>query len=136
MIELETSMETLGFTTRTEQYGKTALARINTHGPGEKTLHLEKGTRVLLLSLVYILNGNHDPKKVQRLNLVILAIFFAIGFFVDPALLPLGVAFLAIALVNGVNVLVVKKLSAGARDPVEREIAVHIHQSLQKSGSF
>ena len=136
MIELETSMETLDLTTRTGQYSKTALARVKTHGLEEKTFHLGKRTRVLLFSLAYILNGNHDPKKVQALNLVILAILFAVGFFVNQALLPFGFAFSGIALLNGVNVLIVKKLSSGRQNPVEQEIMVQIHHSLQKSGRF
>ena len=131
-IDLETSMETLGITTRNEQYRKTAAVRVNTHGLKGNTLHLDKRTRIFLFSLVYILNGNHDPKKVQRLNLVLVSIFFMIGLFLDQGLLPFGFAFLGIALVNGINVWIVQNLSDHVWNPVEREITVQIHHSLQK----
>jgi hypothetical protein len=131
-IDLETSMETLGVTTQNEQYRKTAGVRVNTRGLKGKTSHLHKGTRVFFLSLVYILNGNHDPKKVQRLNLFLVSIFFMVGLFLDQGLLPFGFAFLGIALVNGINVWVVQNLSDHLWNPVEREITVQIHHSLQK----
>ena len=131
-IDLETSMETLGVTTQNEQYRKTAAVRVNTNGLKGNTLHLDKRTRVFLFSLVYILNGNHDPKKVQRLNLVLVSIFFMIGLFLDQGLLPYGFAFLGIAFVNGINVWIVQNLSDHVWNPVEREITVQIHRSLQK----
>ena len=131
-IDLETSMETLGITTRSEQYGKTAAVRVNTQGLKGNTLHLDKRIRVFLFSLVYILNGNHDPKKVQRLNLVLVSIFFIIGLFLDQGLLPFGFAFLGIVLVNGINVWIVQNLSGHVWNPVEREITAQIHYSLQK----
>jgi hypothetical protein len=134
-IDLGTSMETLGITTRNEQYRKTAAVRVNTRGLKGKTLHLDKRTRVFLLSLVYILNGNHDPKKVQRLNLFLVSIFFMVGLFLDQGLLPFGFAFLGIAFVNGINVWVVQNLNDNVWNPVEREITVQIHPSLQKRGA-
>jgi hypothetical protein len=127
-------METLRFTTRSEQYRKTAAARVNTHGLSEKTFYFGKGTMALLLSLVYILNGNHDPKKVQRLNLVLLAIFFTAGLFLNPSLLPLGFFFSGLVLVNGVIGWLVQNSSDNEWNPVEREIEVHIHHSPQKHG--
>ena len=134
-IDLGTSKETLGIITRNEQYRRTAAVRVNTRGLKGKTLHINKGTRVFLLSLVYILNGNHDPKKVQRLNLFLVSIFFMVGLFLDQGLLPFGFAFLSIALVNGINVWVVQNLSDNVWNPVEREITVQIHPSLQKRGA-
>jgi hypothetical protein len=98
-------------------------------------LRLDKRTRVFLFSLVYILNGNHDPKKVQRLNLVLVSIFFMIGLFFDQGFFLFGFAFLGIALVNGINVRVVQNLSDNVWNPVEREITVQIHHSLQKRGA-
>ena len=89
---------------------------------GEKTFYLEKGTRVLLFSLVYILNGNHDPKKVQGLNLVLVGNFFMVGFIFNQDLLPFGFAFSGIALLNGVNMSVVQNFSGKVRNPLEREI--------------
>jgi len=127
-------MDTLSVTTRNEQYGKTTAARVNTQGLKEGTFHLDKGTRILLFSLVYILNGNHDPKKVQGLNLVLLALFFAIGFFFNQDFLPFGFAFSGIVLVNGIIVLVVQKLGDNVWNPLGREITVYIHHSLQKHG--
>ena len=134
-IDLGTSKETLGIITRNEQYRRTAAVRVNTRGLKGKTLHINKGTRVFLLSLVYILNGNHDPKKVQRLNLFLVSIFFMVGLCLDQGLLPFGFAFLSIALVNGINVWVVQNLSDNVWNPVEREITVQIHPSLQKRGA-
>ncbi len=125
-------MENLSFTTRNEQYAKTAVARVNTHGLKEKT----KGTMVLLFSLMYILNGNHDPKKVQKLNLLLLAIFFTAGLFLNPSLLPLGFFFSGIVLVNGVIGWLVQNSSDNEWNPVEREMGVHIHHSTQKRGRF
>ncbi|MGA9407842.1 MAG: hypothetical protein WBW71_11990 [Bacteroidota bacterium] len=125
-------MDTLSFTTRSEHYGKTVAARADIHAVGEKTFYLEKGTRVVLLSLVYILNGNHEPKKVQGLNLVLLVIFFMVGFIFNQDLLPFGFAFSGIALLNGVNMLVVQNFSGKVRNPLEREIVRHIHYSLQQ----
>jgi len=131
-IDFESSMETLDITTRNEQYRKTAAVRVNTRGLKKKTLHLDKRTRVFLLSLVYILNGNHDPKKVQRLNLFLVSIFFMVGLFLDQGLLPFAFAFSGIAIVNGINVWIVQNLSDNVWNPVEREITVQIHHSLQK----
>ena len=134
-IDLGTSKETLGIITRNEQYRRTAAVRVNTRGLKGKTSHLHKGTRVFFLSLVYILNGNHDPKKVQRLNLFLVSIFFMVGLFLDQGLLPFGFAFLGIAFVNGINVWVVQNLNDNVWNPVEREITVQIHPSLQKRGA-
>jgi hypothetical protein len=55
-----------------------------------------------------------------------------VGLFFDQGLLPFGFAFLGIALVNGINVWVVQNLSDHLWNPVEREITVQIHRSLQK----
>ena len=85
---------------------------------------------------MYILNGNHDPKKVQRLNLVLVSIFLIVGLFLDQDLLPFGFVFSGITLVNGINVWIVQNLNGNAWNPVEREIAVQIHRSLQKHVRF
>ena len=58
-----------------------------------------------------------------------------VGLFLDQGLLPFGFAFLGIALVNGINVWVVQNLSDNVWNPVEREITVQIHPSLQKRGA-
>ena len=135
-IDLETIIETLSYTTQNRRLVRGAAADIDIHGLKERNFRVGKETRVLLLSLVYILNGNHDPKKVQRLNLVLVSLFFALGLFFNQDLLPFGFAFSGIALINGVNVWIVQNLSKSIQNPVEREIAIQIHPSLQKQSGL
>ncbi len=125
-------METLSVTTRREQYGKRAAPRVSTRVEKEKAFHFGKRTMILLLSLVYILNANHDPKKVQSLNLFLMTAIFTAGLFLNSSLLPLGFFFLGIVLVNGVIGWLVRNSSGNEWNPAEREIAVQIHHSLRK----
>ena len=57
----------------------------------------------LPLLLLYILNGNHDPRKVQWLNGALAVCSFAGGLVVGWNLFPIGIAFVVIAAVNALN---------------------------------
>ena len=123
-------METLNFIDQNNRSREKTVVHINTYRL-KKDARLSKWAMVPLLSLVYILNGSHDPKKVQRLNLTLSAIFFAVGFFFNQDLLQVGFIFLGVALVNGVNVWIVKNLKGNAWDPLEGNILSYVHLPLQ-----
>ncbi len=131
-IALGASMGTLSATTRNNRFAKTTATRVTARGLEKKTFIFGKRTRLFLLSLVYILNGNHDPKKVQKLNLVLVSLFLTVGFFLNQDMLLFGFAFSGIALVNGINVWIVQNLSGDVWNPVERKISAQVHDSLQK----
>jgi hypothetical protein len=68
------------------RYGGTTVADSATIGRGrtsERDNRLDKVGILPFLLLLYILNGNHDPRKVQRLNIVLSTLFLAGGLFFD-----------------------------------------------------
>ena len=73
------------------------------------------------LLLLYVLNGNHDPHKVQGLNLALALLSFGVSFFMGWDLLPVGLVFLGAAVVNELNLWCIKRffgypLPAGTGD--------------------
>ena len=67
------------------------------------------GGMLPFLSLLYILNGNHDPRKVQWLNVCLAAAFLLAGFFVGWDLYSVALVFVGIALVNAANCWVLRR---------------------------
>ena len=90
------------------------------------TIAEEKRRLLPFISLLYILNGNHDPRMVQRLN-IFLALLFVIGGVLSGwDLLPVGCLFAAIAAVNGANLWYIKRRSNYSLYPVSRDILTQI----------
>ena len=86
----------------------------------------DKSSLLPFISLLYILNGNHDPRKVQRLNIGLAILFSAGGIFSGWDLLPVGFLFVAVAVVNGANLWYIKKHTYYSLHPVRRDILSQI----------
>jgi hypothetical protein len=86
----------------------------------------ESGRLLPFISMLYILNGNHDPRKVQGLNIALAILFLAGGMFSGWDLLPVGFVFAAVAVVNGANLWYIKKRTYYSQHPFPRDILTQI----------
>lgn len=97
------------------------MVRVN-----ERNDSLEKRSMLPALSLLYVLNGNHDPRKVQRLSIVLSILFLAGGLFFRWDLLTAGFLFAGAAVVNGVTFWYIQNFSDDSVLPVQGDILSHI----------
>ncbi|HTR80644.1 MAG TPA: hypothetical protein VMM58_03370 [Bacteroidota bacterium] len=95
---------------------------------------LRKNFLFLSLSLQYILNGNHQPKKVQTVNLLLCAIFLAGGLWVSHELFSACFVFAGVALINWINWRMAKKLGQHQPLPEEGDIFTRMHSMMQRKG--
>ncbi len=86
----------------------------------------EKSGLLPFISLLYILNGNHDPRKVQKLNIGLTILFLAGGLVSGWDLLPVGFLFAAVAMVNGANLWYIKRHTYYSLHPVPQDILTQI----------
>ncbi|HTX18296.1 MAG TPA: hypothetical protein VMG34_06525 [Bacteroidota bacterium] len=63
------------------------------------------------LLFLYLLNGNHDPRKVQGLNLVLALFSFAGSLLLGWNLFLLGMAFVGVAIVNELNLWCIRRFT-------------------------
>jgi hypothetical protein len=85
------------------------------------------------ISLLYILNGNHNPRSVQRLNVGLAILFFAGGVFSGWDLLPVVLLFAAVAVVNGANLWYLKKRGDFSLHPAPKDILTQIELRSKKT---
>ncbi len=96
----------------------------------EKILRFRNKGAIPFLCIHYILNGKHEPQKIQWLNIALAAFFFAGGFFLDPDLFLVGFIFSGIAVINGLNQTIMNWLCPRMHGSIEDEIESHLKSFL------
>jgi hypothetical protein len=128
-------METATIISRRTRYNhqRTAktLAISSVHHPEDRAKRYTHTALIPFLVLVYIFNGSHDPKKVHWLNIILSAVFFVAGFFLDPDFLFVGAIFFAIALSNIACVWIVQNFGRSLWSPAVVEILSQLHVSVR-----
>ena len=85
------------------------------------------------VALLYILNGNHDPRKVQLLNIVLAAVFCFYGFFFDGSLMSIGILMIGVAILNGATAWIVRSSGVERWNPLESDLLFHVRRSLHRN---
>jgi len=128
-------METATINSRRTRYNHQCTATkpiISTiYHPEEKANRFTHAAVIPFLVLVYIVNGSHDPKKVDWLNIILSAAFFAAGITLNPDFLFVGTMFFAITLANIASVWVVQNLGESVWSPALGEILSQLHVSVR-----
>lgn len=99
--------------------------------PEERAERYADRVVIPFLVLAYILNGSHDPKKVQWLTFILSAVFFVAGIALNPDFLLVGTIFFAIALTNIACVWIVQNLGTSVGSPAVEEILSQLHVSVR-----
>lgn len=103
------------------------------HGVKKNVPRVTENAVLPFLALLYILNGNHDPRKVQLLNIVLAASFCLYGSFFDGTLMPIGILLIGVVLLNGVTAWIVRNSGIERWNPLECDLLFHIRRSLHRT---
>ena len=103
---------------------------VGSHQPEEMSKQYAPMAMIPFLVLVYIINGSHDPKKMDWLNASAGFVFCCAGIFLNADFFFIGIMFFAIVLANIVCVWVVQNFHWNVRSAALGEIVSQLHVSV------